>query len=357
MSRLALRRVRWERLDDHAFLLRDSAEPRSVLCFVGGAVVGAAPQFSYDRFLRKLAACGHWILAVPYAAGLDYCAVADLLELRFARALSRLEDTLLRPKARGRPARRAKEEVPVWTLGHSLGALAQVLMSARHPARAAKLRGQILLCYTRRGEEVLPIARTALAVNPLLGTLLRSMDVEAASNFLAEGYKLVERAVPKGPPWSRDGGEGTEADSPVAMLRDVVPMVQQMLPLLRDVGAGRAGFAPSNSTLSAAVKEGYGVQNTLLIRLANDGLDETPGLAAALAALPPQRGVSFSVRLLDGQHLLPLLPDLGDAAVSAEGLLPRDLSSRLKLTGTWAETASGQQEIVDAIDWFIRTNS
>lgn len=323
--------MKWEKVADVAFLLRLSHEkPRAVLCFAGGALVGAAPQLTYSRFLAELAQRGFWILTVPYAAGLDYVAVADLLEARFERALSHVE----------------ADGAPVWGLGHSLGALAQVLLASRHPP--GNRRGMILLAYTRRGEEVLPVARTALKANPLLKQVLRVMDVGAASDLLAQGSAFLERALARVGPSTGPG------------VKDTAALVQQMLPLLREVAIEQDDFRPSNGRLTSIIREGYRERTTLLLRLNNDNLDETPTLTSALAGLPADRRADLALRVLAGSHLLPLLPEVDEAAASLGSLLPlrtplgagRGISTR----ESWTEAAEHQVALVDAIEAFIAAN-
>lgn len=320
----------WEKIDDCSFLLRPprGVEPRAILLFVGGALVGAAPQFTYSRFLSQLAARGFCILAVSYATAIDYVSVADMIETRFTRALagSKLGD------------------LPVWGLGHSLGALAQVLISSRHPS--GRRKGQILIAYTRRGEEALPVVRTVLRANPVLGPLLSSLDVGVASEFLMKGVEFVERALP-----GRQVASGAGGAKPVAssVVRDVVPLLQQMLPLLREVGVEQDSFRPSEGQLTRAISQGYREQNTLLVRLGGDGLDETPVLAGAMSGLPADRGVDFTVKTLRSQHFTPLLPDWQEGTPFSSPFLQQSALSR----GGWSDTADDQTAIVDAIDAYI----
>lgn len=322
----------WEKVDEGLFLLRPRSErPRAVLCFVGGALVGAAPQLTYGRFLRRLVQRGCAVLAASYSAAFDYDAVADLLELRFARGLGLLPDGL--------------GELPIWGLGHSLGSLAQVLISARHPV--SRRRGQILLAYTRRGEEVVPVVRTAIAANPLLGPLVRAMDVQVASEFLSRGYEFVERAL---------RGPAAQAGIDEASLQGVLPLVQQMLPLLRDAGREQAEFRPSASRLATAIREGYSERRTLLLRLEEDGLDEAPGLAAALAALPAARRCDLAVQVLPGQHLLPIIPErmeVGSVGGPLPALLRAGQSRGRIVAEQWEQADSQQEKVADEIARFV----
>lgn len=324
------RRPTWEKVDECAFLLRPpgDAPPRAVLLFAGGALVGAAPQLVYSRFLSQLAARGFWIVAASYAMAIDFVSVADLLAVRFERALARVESQ--------------SGAAPVWGLGHSLGALAQVLIASRHPA--GRRRGQLLVSFTRRGEEALPVVRAALRANPVVGPLLGALDVGAASDLLLKGAELVERALPGA---RRSAPTGLATPSPV---RDVAPLLQQMLPLLREVGLEQEKFRPSETQLASLLSQGYRERSTLLVRLGGDAIDETPRLASALAELPADRCVDFSVKSLRGQHLVPLLPEWNQSAnvvgalLRQGGAVPRE---------RWAETAEQQTAIVDAIDEFL----
>ncbi|CAK0797011.1 unnamed protein product, partial [Prorocentrum cordatum] len=196
----------WDRVVEDVLALWPSGSPRAVLCFAGGALAGAAPHVAYGRLLRQLAARGFLVLAVSYSTDLDYVAVADFVELRFERAIGAL----------------GLFGLPVWGLGHSLGALAQVLASSRHPV-SYRQGHLILIAYTRRGDEALPVVRAALRANPLLGPLLRALDVPAASDLLMQGSKFAERAL-------RAAG----VSGPV---QDLLPVAKQLLPLLKEVGA------------------------------------------------------------------------------------------------------------------------
>lgn len=324
-------RPSWQKVDDCAFLLRAPGDspPRAVLLFAGGALVGAAPQLTYGRLLAQLADRGFWIVAVSYATVMDFVSTADLLQTRFERALSRIDFG----------------SAPVWGFGHSLGALAQVLIASRHPA--GQRRGQLLISHTRRGEEALPVVRAALRTNPVLGPLLTTMDVSAAADLLLKGAEFVERAMP-----SRvRGSQSSSIPSPV---QDVAPLLQQMLPLLREVGIEQEKFRPGEEQFQRAVRQGYREANTLLLRLGGDGLDETPALAKLLAELPADRGVDFQVKTLNGQHLVPLVPDWNEAAGLARPLLPQ---TAMMPRERWLDAADQQTAIVDAISKFTNANS
>lgn len=323
----------WQRLAGGVQLLKSEQQPRALLCFAGAALVGAAPHITYSRFLRQLSERGFWVLALPYGADLDFVAVADALELALERALGG-------PEGLG--------ALPLWRVGHSLGALAQVLAACRH--QSLRHRGQILVSYTRRGEEALPIVRTALSANPLLGPLLKAMDVPAASDFLAKGYDFAERALK---------GAGLK---PSPVVQDLMPVVQQLLPLLKEVGAEREEFRPSASRFLTAVKNGYKEPRTLLIRLDEDDLDETAVLLSALATLPASRGVELSLRILPGQHLLPLFVEPppaipGPSSLRLPGPGGRPALSVREARERWESEAEKQTAIVEAIDSFISQNS
>ncbi|GFY88066.1 Gut esterase [Actinidia rufa] len=62
-----------------------NSKPRSVVHFVGGIFVGAAPQLTYRLFLEGLSEKGVLVIATPYASGFDHFFIADDVQLKFDR--------------------------------------------------------------------------------------------------------------------------------------------------------------------------------------------------------------------------------------------------------------------------------
>ena len=99
----------WQELHGN-FLLRPSPSqgpPRALLHFLGGTIVGAAPQVMYRYMLERLANEGFLVVATPYSLSFDHLATCDIVIEKFERIAPMLA--------------RQYGAVPVVGVGHSCG--------------------------------------------------------------------------------------------------------------------------------------------------------------------------------------------------------------------------------------------
>lgn len=111
----------WEEMHGN-FLLRpalESGPPRALVHFLGGAIVGASPHLSYRYLLERLASEGYLIVATPYELSFDHLATCDQVIYRFERIAGQIARTY--------------GALPVVGVGHSCGALLQVLITSLFP--------------------------------------------------------------------------------------------------------------------------------------------------------------------------------------------------------------------------------
>jgi hypothetical protein len=96
-----------------------NSQPRAVVHFLGGALVGKAPHITYRYLLEKLAAEGFLIVATPFDLSFDHLSTCDEILTKFEAVAPTL----------------AKQygALPVVGIGHSCGALLQVLISSLFP--------------------------------------------------------------------------------------------------------------------------------------------------------------------------------------------------------------------------------
>ena len=92
---------------------------RALIHFLGGAIVGAAPDISYRYILEKLAEKGFLIVATPYTLSFDHIQTCDDVIGRFERIAPSLAQQY--------------GPVPVIGVGHSCGALLQLLITTLFP--------------------------------------------------------------------------------------------------------------------------------------------------------------------------------------------------------------------------------
>ena len=181
----------WEELHGN-YLLRPATQtqPRALIHFLGGALVGAAPDISYRYVLERLAERGFLIVATPYTLSFDYIATCDDIIGRFEKIAPDLA--------------RQFGPVPVVGVGHSCGALLQLLITTLFPdtPRAANA----LMSYNNKGvkeavplfEEVFTPLFTSLAQN---GTILTEFGGDGGDyppsvvELLNIGLRLSRNAV------------------------------------------------------------------------------------------------------------------------------------------------------------------
>ena len=110
---------KWETMHGNYLLRPTNGEPRALLHFLGGALVGAVPHVSYRYMLEKLADKGFLVVATPYNLSFDHLDTCDAVIHRF--------ETIAPMLARQYGA------VPVVGVGHSCGALLQLLITCLFP--------------------------------------------------------------------------------------------------------------------------------------------------------------------------------------------------------------------------------
>ncbi|XP_022739617.1 uncharacterized protein LOC111291820 isoform X4 [Durio zibethinus] len=243
----------WSQVEGAWVLKPKGSKPKSVVHFVGGIFVGAAPQLTYRLFLERLSEKGALVIATPYASGFDYFFIADEVQFKFDRCLRFLQDTV--------------HDLPTFGIGHSLGSVIHLLIgSSRY---AVQRSGNVLMAFNNKAEMTL---------------------------------KQIESLSPP-------------------IMKQVLPLVEQLPPLYMDLVKGREDFSPKPEETRRLIKSYYGISRNLLIKFKDDSIDETPNLAQVLSSESAISSMlDMSIRLLPGDHGLPLqqaLPDVPPAMADA----------------------------------------
>ncbi|KAJ6703283.1 hypothetical protein OIU85_029272 [Salix viminalis] len=278
----------WTEVEGSWVLKPKSSRPKAVVHFIGGIFVGAAPQLTYRLFLERLAEKGVLVIATPYASGFDYFFIADEVQFKFDRCLRFLQETV--------------QDVPTFGIGHSLGSVIHLLIGSRY---AVHRSGNILMAFNNK---------EASSAIPLFSPVL----VPVAQSF---GPFLSQIASS---PTVRLGAEMTMKQignlSPPIM-KQVLPLVEQLPPLYMDLANGREDFSPKPEETRRLIKSYYGISRNLLIKFKDDAIDETPMLAQVLSSEAAISSMlDMSIRMLPGDHGLPLqqvFPDVPPAMADA----------------------------------------
>jgi hypothetical protein len=272
------------------------AKPRALVHFIGGAFVGASPQLTYRLFLEALAEEGDvLVVATPYAIGFEHLRIADENQFLFDRALRALGD-----EAAG---------LPIFGVGHSMGALMHMIIGSRYalPDRAAN----VLISFNNKpATDAVPLFTPVVA--PGLQNLSPLIASVADSPFRAP---------------LRGAEAQLRAQAPAAV-RELLPVLDQIEPVFREVADGAAEFVPKPEDTKSLIRRYYGVRRNLLLRFTDDTIDETSGLAATLTdSSAIKESIDLSVRSLAGDHVRPLRQETPALDV------PPELAEPLRQTG------------------------
>jgi hypothetical protein len=146
--------------------------PVAVIHFLGGAFVGAAPQFSYGKLLESVAAQGYAIIATPFINTLDHQAIATSVLNQFEATLEQLYRTRI-----------LQGGLPIYGLGHSMGCKLHLLIGSFFDVER---EGNILMSFNNFDAD---------RAIPLADWLDKSLRVEFTPTP-AQTYRLVQRHYP-----------------------------------------------------------------------------------------------------------------------------------------------------------------
>ncbi|KAI5679473.1 hypothetical protein M9H77_10423 [Catharanthus roseus] len=92
-----------------------------------------------------------------------------------------------------------------------------------------------------------------------------------------------------------------------SIMKQVLPLVEQLPPLYMDLVSGRENFTPRPEETKRLIRSYYAVSRNLLIKFKEDMIDETSTLAKVLSSDSSISSMlDMSIRLLPGDHGLPL---------------------------------------------------
>jgi predicted alpha/beta hydrolase len=91
---------------------------------------------SFSQTMLLFLCRGLLIIATPYGSGFDHFRISDEAQFKFDRCLRKLKEDSFELDA-----------VPVYGIGHSLGALAHLLIGARY---AVERQGNVLISFNNK---------------------------------------------------------------------------------------------------------------------------------------------------------------------------------------------------------------
>jgi len=251
-------------------------------------------------------------VATPYRLDFDYLRSCDTI-------LSKFDAVAVELATEYGP-------LPVIGLGHSCGALLQVLVTSLFPD--APRAANVLVSFNNRpASQSIPGLEEVIA--PLSGMLLSPTPPQPQSQSQSQGspgqgqdlqalggvVSAVREAVEK----SLDS-YAQSALAPSFVGREVLPLLRQSMeivdqipPLLRDVASGVREFTPSPVDTKEVCRRMYRARRTLLLKFENDDLDESEAIEKVLREANtimrmkrPMVEMDVELRILTGTHITPL---------------------------------------------------
>lgn len=391
---------KWEELNGN-YLLRPpstspyTSEPRALIHFLGGAIVGAAPDITYRYILEKLANNGFLVVSTPYTLSFDHISTCDDIITRFERIAPSLAQQY--------------GPIPVIGVGHSCGSLLHLLITTLFPdtPRAAN----VLISYNNKGvKEAVPFFDEL--VRPIFislgqrynitdgndinndssdsesssysyqqtttsSTEILNLSIELGRNVIQGNIpsdqaitnilkkttpRPLQQIIPKDaqikiPTMVRKSIE--DAIDPIVkanveagispLLDQSLDILEQIPSLIQEVADGARDFNPKPESVRAAARRAYRARRTLIIQYDDDPLDESEEIESLLKEAEtvmknkrPMVGFDVQRVMLKGGHATPCLAPPLDLANKVEDLVGEDLAKNKLLY-------KGADETVDEV--------
>jgi len=332
--------MEWQDLDGGCKLLTPppttttTTAPKAIIHFLGGAFVSPQPTVAYRYILEQLSHRGYAIIATPFAVDFDYRKPAADIYHKFSRACRELEIEADSDSDKLKIV--DFQSLPLLAMGHSLGALMQVLLACEynnnnnnnpddddddvdeHTDRTVV--GTALISYNNKNvdgaipafkelfvpafQPLEPLTRDPkltdafLRVQEIRRTGFESLRTTTQGIQTALGLKDNESLVPGVRPLVLKAINDVEAAS---------ELVDQIPGVLASIAKGASEFEPTPEEMRIIVAESYNQEETrppLIVKFSDDFIDESDDLAAIL---PDSLGAKRAT--LSGTHVTPLAID------------------------------------------------
>jgi len=265
----------WEEVEG-CWVLRpptSKGKPQALVHFIGGGFVGTAPQIFYRLFLETLALRNVLVIATPFQTGFDHLRIADETQYKFDCAYRALASETA--------------GLPVYGVGHSMGSLIHLLICTRYTVSRA---GNCLLSFNNRpATDAIPLLSPLIAPGAqLLFPILQQVAASPLRQPMEQVTDMIKGMSP-------------------SQVKQVIPIVEQALPIFMDVASGRQEFTPTPFETQNLIRSYYGVPRNMLLRFQGDSLDESTQLAQLLQGSGTIASMlDITMRTLPGDHNRPL---------------------------------------------------
>ncbi|CAA0812023.1 Protein of unknown function (DUF1350 [Striga hermonthica] len=269
-------------------------KPKALIKFLGGAFIGAVPEVTYRYFLELMASEGYLIISVPYNVTFNHEQVSREIYNRFHACL----DSIL---VNGLPENGISgaeiADLPFYSVGHSNGALIQVLVGSYFCEKIPKANAVISYNNKSASEAVPYFEQFGPVVNQMM-PVIETSPMYSLAQSVSDGWKtlldMAERVVPDYDP---------EASVSLTKFVDQLPSV------FNQVAQGTSEFKPTPAENLECFKKLYNIQKTLLVKFDFDTIDETDLLEETLKPRIESYGGRLDKVVLRGNHITPCIQE------------------------------------------------
>ncbi|KAK9067869.1 hypothetical protein SSX86_011980 [Deinandra increscens subsp. villosa] len=311
-------------------------KPKAIIKFLGGAFIGAVPEVTYSYLLGLLANEGYLIISVPYNVTFDHSQATREVYERFHSCLNSIltsglpNDDLLATDL---------VNLPLYSVGHSNGALLQVLTGSYFSEKLPKANA-IVSYNNRPATEAVPYFEQ---LGPLVSQLMPVVEASPVSSMAkgaADAWKtLLDTAESMTPNY--------DPEARISLNK----FVDQLPSVFNQVAQGISEFKPTPTENRECCKNSYNVQKTLLVKFNVDAIDETDLLEETLRPRVEAIGGTLDKVSLSGTHITPCIQEpklqVGDVYTPADAIAQGLKSLSLNETKILARTIA---------DWFDSIN-
>ncbi|KAK9274146.1 hypothetical protein L1049_018960 [Liquidambar formosana] len=270
-------------------------KPRAIIKFLGGAFIGAVPEVTYSHLIELLANEGFLIIVVPYNVTFDHAQAAREIHERFNACWDKILVSGL-PYANLAAGELVK--LPLYSVGHSNGALLQVLAGCYFSEKIPKANAIISYNNKPATEAVPYFEQLGPLVNQMMPVVEASPLYSMATSASGDAWKVL-----------LDTAGAIIPDNDQEALVSLTKFVDQLPSVLNQVTQGISEFKPTPSENRECFKNSYNVQHTLLVKFDVDPIDETDLLEETLRPRVESIGGTLEKVTLSGNHITPCIQE------------------------------------------------
>eukprot|EP00250_Pteridium_aquilinum_P006411 c16347_g1_i1 orf=57-1415(+) len=271
-------------------------KPRALIHFIGGAFIGAVPEVTYSLFIELLRRQDFLIIATPYNVTFEHVLAAELVHQKFQKGKKALVNgELIVPGVNTDDITR----LPVFSIGHSNGALLQLLVGCRFQEDLPKANA-VIAFNNKPAADAVPYFEQLGPVTAQLTPIIAASPLSNISRGLTgDSLKnLLDAASPVFPQYDKES------------LQSLQNFIEQIPLVLDQVSRGISEFTPAPLENRKTIENDYGVENTLLVKYKVDAIDESDIIEDILKPAVQKRDGSLTKITIDGNHITPCVQDI-----------------------------------------------